>query len=960
MLSLRHSPRFVSPLAILTLAGHGLAMVYYSASPVGIALVNGVQTLVSLVAATLCFRAARREPGFSQAFWTLVGFGIAVWGLANVGWAYYELFRHCEPPPGSMIRFLFDTQGMFFVMAIFLDQEKSSSKVEIEEALDFVQIGILFFLIYFGMYYLPALNSLPEAALAREVSVDTWSDVGIILLAILQWRRGRRPETRRLFGGLALYQVVNTAGWLVANEFQPKLSVPVSSWSDMGWTIPLLYAAIWAATWLPGERGRDFRTRPERSLTDILITNGMFAFVPLAILFLIAELGPGWKVIRFSLLAVSFLCYAIRIGLSQFQQQADEDTVRRQTLAMDTSADGFALINQKGVHVYANSAFASMLGFDSPERIVGQPWRIVFALQEMDRLEPEIRSSLAQAQRWSSPISLRRIDGSWLPVELTIAAMPDGGTVCVCRDLSERERAERARAAAEAKYRTLVEQVNAITYIAEIGIDGQWYYVSPQVQSILGYTPDEWLAISTDWANHIHPDDRPVVVAAEEASRNGAPFQAEFRVKRKDGREVWLNDTAVVVQGSNAHPVMEGIIVDITERKQLETQLQQSRKMEAVGRLAGGIAHDFNNLLTIITGYTDLALSRSSVPLDLRADIERIENAAGRAAALVRQLLAFSRKQVLQPKILDLNAIVVNMERLLGRLVDDNIEMSTSVRDDLGKVKADPAQIEQVVMNLVVNARDAMPNGGKLLLETSNVNLDAAYAFEHASVKPGKYVMLAVSDTGIGMDSETVAHIFEPFYTTKESGRGTGLGLSTVYGIVKQSGGYIWVYSEPGQGSTFKVYLPRVEEVPELEASKPIPFQEQRGTETILLVEDEEAVRDLVKTILSGHGYQVLVARDPRHAEELALKYPGEIHLLLTDVVMPGTSGRELAVIINRRRPKIRVLYMSGYTENVITSGGLLEEGLAFLQKPFSPAVLIQRIREVLTNASPLPMSRKK
>ena len=478
--------------------------------------------------------------------------------------------------------------------------------------------------------------------------------------------------------------------------------------------------------------------------------------------------------------------------------------------------------------------------------------------------------------------------------------------------------------------------------------------------SILGYKPGEWLAVSKDWANHIHPDDRSSVMAAEEASRKGEPFQAEFRVKRKDGREVWLNDTAVVVKGSNAHPVMEGIIVDITERKQLETQLQQSRKMEAVGRLAGGIAHDFNNLLTIITGYTDLALSRPSVPLDLRSDIERIEHAAGRAAALVRQLLAFSRKQVLQPKILDLNAIVVNMEKLLRRLVDDNIEMTTSIRDDLGKVKADLAQIEQVIMNLVVNARDAMPNGGRLVLETTNASLDAAYAFEHASVKPGNYVMLAVSDTGIGMDSETLAHIFEPFYTTKESGRGTGLGLSTVYGIVKQSGGYIWVYSEPGKGSTFKVYLPRVEEVPQGEPAKPPSLPQHRGTETILLVEDEEAVRDLVRTILSGHGYHVIVARDPIHAGEIAAKFPGEIHLLLTDVVMPGIGGRELAASVQRNRPGIRVLYMSGYTENVITSGGMLEEGLSFLQKPFSPSVLVQKIREALAPASTPNVSNHK
>jgi len=259
-----------------------------------------------------------------------------------------------------------------------------------------------------------------------------------------------------------------------------------------------------------------------------------------------------------------------------------------------------------------------------------------------------------------------------------------------------------------------------------------------------------------------------VVLAAEEQSQNGFPFQAEFRVNRKDGREVWLSDTAVIVQGSDSHPVMEGIMVDITERKALETQLQQSRKMEAVGRLAGGIAHDFNNLLTIISGYTELALSRPQLPGEAHADIERIENASGRAAALVRQLLAFSRKQVLQPKILDLNKIVLNLDSLLRRLMDERIDMVTRVKDDLGKVKADPAQVEQVIMNLVVNARDAMPEGGRLVVETCNTELDANYAVEHVSVKPGRYVMLAVSDTGVGMDRQTVAHIFEPFFTTKE------------------------------------------------------------------------------------------------------------------------------------------------------------------------------------------------
>jgi PAS domain S-box-containing protein len=949
-LSLKPFPRSLAFVAFFVVASHVCSIVFLGTSPVGSLLGNSLQVFSSLLATVLCFRAAQNSRGFSQSFWTLVGFGMGIWGVADLGWSYYEVILRIEPPAESLIRFLFDTHGMFFVMAIFLNQDKTDSQVETEEALDFIQVGVLFFLIYFGTYYLPVRSLTQQTAFTREMTVALWGDSGIIFLALLQWRRARFPEVRKLFGGLALYQLIYTVGSHCLDFYQAQQEIPTGTWYDLAWSVPLLYGAFWAATWRPQPASPlPYRVRG-KSLTNILITNGMFAFVPLAILFLTVELGPGWKLLRYSLLGISFTCYALRIALMQFRQQQDEETVRRQTLAMDTSVDGIALLDEKGIHIYANSAFANMFGFDGPEGIVGQPWRVVYAFQAINKREEEIRHALAQSGKWSSQLFLRRPNGTTLSAEMTVARLPDGGTVCACRDLSHREEAEKARAQAEAKYRTLVEQVNAITYIAEIGIDGQWHYVSPQVESILGYTQDEWLAISHRWAEQIHPDDLATVKAAEEGSERGEPFQAEFRVKRKDGREVWLNDTGVVVQGSNSRPVMEGIIVDITDRKVLETQLQQSRKMEAVGRLAGGIAHDFNNLLTIITGYTDLALSRPAVPLDLRNDIERIENASARAAALVRQLLAFSRKQVLQPKTLDLNAIVVNMDKLLRRLIDDHIEMITHVQDGLGKVKADPAQIEQVIMNLVVNARDAMPEGGRLLLETSNVDLDANYAVDHVSVKPGRYVMLAVSDTGVGMDAGTVAHIFEPFYTTKESGRGTGLGLSTVYGIVKQSGGYIWVYSEPGKGSTFKVYLPRAEDLVERDEPKQAPLVQQRGTEVVLLVEDEEAVRDLVRTILAGQGYEVIVARDPQHAEVIASKFRGEIHVLLTDVVMPGTSGRELAARIMATRPGIHVLYMSGYTENVITSGGMLERGLAFLQKPFSPAVLVQKIREVLSH----------
>jgi two-component system cell cycle sensor histidine kinase/response regulator CckA len=341
-------------------------------------------------------------------------------------------------------------------------------------------------------------------------------------------------------------------------------------------------------------------------------------------------------------------------------------------------------------------------------------------------------------------------------------------------------------------------------------------------------------------------------------------------------------------------------------------------------------------------------VQRAGIQPELRADVQQIENAAERASMLIRQLLAFSRRQVLQPKVMDLNAIVLGLDKLLGRLMGEHIEMVTRCGANVGHVKADPAQVEQVLMNLVVNARDAMPQGGRLTVETVNVDLDFAHARDHVAVKPGPYVMLAVSDSGIGMSPETVAHIFEPFYTTKESGRGTGLGLSTVYGIVKQSGGYIWVNSEPGKGTTFKVYLPRVAEPVEAKQDAVEISAAGNGSETILLVEDEEAVRGLASQILSANGYSVLAAKSTQEAEQLSEKYRGKIHLLLTDIIMPGTGGRELARRITAQHPRTRVLYMSGYTDNVLAQGGVLEAGLSFLQKPFTPGALVRKVRDVL------------
>lgn len=392
--------------------------------------------------------------------------------------------------------------------------------------------------------------------------------------------------------------------------------------------------------------------------------------------------------------------------------------------------------------------------------------------------------------------------------------------------------------------------------------------------------------------------------------------------------------------------------LDITERRQAEEQLRQASKMEAIGRLAGGVAHDFNNLLTIINGYAQLILEKCPGTDPNHTHLEEIVKAGDRAASLTRQLLAFGRRQVLVPQVLDLGEVVQNTSKMLRRLIGEDVELLTSLHPALGRVRADPGQIEQVLMNLAVNARDAMPRGGKLTIETANAELDDQYARSHVPVAPGRYVLLAVSDTGTGMDAETQAHIFEPFFTTKEKGRGTGLGLATVYGIVKQSGGHIWVYSELGRGTTFKVYLPQVEEVhthPEI----PRPQQTATGgSETILLVEDEPGVRSLAQNVLEASGYRVLSAENADAALTLASRFPDDIQLLLTDVVMPGKSGRDLAEQLQVVRPRIKVLYVSGYTAETIGNHQILEKGAAFLPKPFVARDLLARIRLVLDNSN--------
>ena len=936
--------------AVIVLAGLSVGVILtLGMSPIGSLLTNCLQIVCCGLAAAMCFAAARRGRGLSRPFWILVGCSIATWGVANLGWMYYENWLHATVPRFSVVRILFDVQGVFYAIALFLDKEKDSPEFNAEIVLDSVPIGIVFLSLFFGLFYVQVLEG--TQASFNELIV-TWIFVGInltlTLLAAGQRMGAKTKQIRSLYGGLALFLLIYTLGSGLAESSWANKLVSTGYWYDLGWTIPFLYAAMWAGRWQEETEIAEQKPTSSKTLKELAVKNVTLALAPLIVLVLVAKLGAQWRLIGFSLLAVSIVSYVVRLGITEFRQAQSSAAVMRHRAAMESALDGMAIVGENGEHVYANSAFARMVGLPSAEAVVGKSWKQVYDARDIALLEGQVRASIQKTGKWSGQIALHRENGTTLPVEMAITRMEQSGTVCVARDISDRLTAEKARAEAEIKYRTLIEQVAAVSYIAELGIKGKWLYVSPQVQDMFGFTPDEWLAGSTDWASHIPAEDHPVVDAAEAASMRGERFQAEYRVIRKDGRVVWVSDTAVVVPGSDRHPVMEGIIVDITERKLLENQLQQSRRMEAVGRLAGGVAHDFNNLLTIIKGYAELAQNRPGNSPEVSADVRQITDASERASALVRQLLAFSRKQVLQPKSLDLNSVVLGLDKLLQRLVGEHIVMKTLAGKNVGTVKADPGQIEQVIMNLVVNARDAMPNGGRLTLETANADLDASYARDHASVRAGRYVMLAVTDTGIGMTPETVAHIFEPFYTTKESGHGTGLGLATVYGIVKQSEGYIWVYSEPEKGTSFKIYLPRIEEPAEALPYEKNASPSRGGTETILLVEDNEGVRELAHMVLEAQGYNVLVAESPTHAEELCGKHSGGVDLVLTDVVMPGVSGRELTHRITARYPDVRVLYMSGYTYDVIAQGGVLEAGVAFLQKPFTPRDLAAKIREVL------------
>jgi two-component system, cell cycle sensor histidine kinase and response regulator CckA len=669
-----------------------------------------------------------------------------------------------------------------------------------------------------------------------------------------------------------------------------------------------------------------------------------------------SDMPSGW--IEPAFLSVAILALAacallvpvsVRRGEEQTRvQENPRDTDRLLAAVFAASPVGFCLLNGDTIQ-WVSRALCDMLAYGM-EELKG---RDIAGLYSEEGEHERVKGQLLNRDHPSggSRAATRWIRGNGSTMHCLLQAAPtrthplDEGFILAVMDTSELKHKEEALLESEERYRKFFEEDLTAAYVSTA--DGRLLSCNPAFVRIFGF-PSVEAAITSD-LSFLQPksDSRSSIV--ELIKKHKKIENHRFVLSRCDGKKVHVVMNAVgTFNRQGDMTLLKGYLLDVTDQKNLEEELRQAQKMEAVGRLAGGIAHDFNNLLTAITGYAD-ALEASLKGEDaLRRNAEEIKRAAERAAALTNQLLAFSRKQVLRPRVLDLREVITHLEAMLRRLIGEDVELCTEIDDGLWRVKADRGQIEQVLLNLTVNARDAMPRGGRLVIEASNAELDGNYASHHMAVSPGSYVQLAVSDNGMGMTKEVLSHLFEPFYTTKEQGKGTGLGLATVYGIVTQSGGHVWVYSEPGGGTTFKIYLPRAEgeveeQLPVIQEAIPID-----GTETILLVEDDDMVRNMICETLKQHGYIMLSAANGGEALKLCDECDGAIDLLVSDVVMPGMNGRELAEVLAESFPQMKTLFISGYTDQGIVHNGILDPETDFLQKPFRLETLGRKIRQIL------------
>jgi PAS domain S-box-containing protein len=912
-----------------------------------------IEVVAALLAAVVCWSTSRRSGPFGKRVWRMVSFSLGLAFLAQIGYTYY--FDYLQAPsatlwPSDILVFFWAVPAM---MTLFLSPRDPNSGFRWLRVCDFAQVCTLVLALELSTLYVPSRWQTSESTMAVRAFYSGLAFFGLLALSFLVRGLLTRYRTARAF-------YLRLAEFFFAFAVTSNItlfrfasgSYPQGAWPDLMWTVTYGLLVVIAAAW-DGAEPRPLETAESFGSGAPLLAQFSPLIVPAIVFPLVLRIAQEQFFLSILLVTVSFAAASARLFVVQNQLILSARELQRNLTLLqgitEGTTDSIFVKDLQGRYLMINSSGASLLG-RTVEEVIGKNDAELFTPETGREIMAGDRKVVASGK--TQTYEEIGVSGAMARTYLsTKGPYRDSngeviGLLGICRDITDRKLAEEEIRQSQQKLRIHFEH----TPLAVVEWDTQLRITewSPSAERVFGYSREE--ALGRDASFLVPPALREHVdrMGQEILSQRGGTRSANDNIT-KDGRTIsceWYNTPLVDESGHMLG--VASLVQDVTERVGLEERLRQSQKMEAVGRLAGGVAHDFNNLLTVIMGYSQILTDGLPGASRLLEATTQIRSAADRAAGITRQLLAFSRKQVLSPRVIDLNDIMMNLDTMLRRLIGEDIQVLTVPGRDLGAVKADPGQIEQVIMNLALNARDAMPNGGKLTLETENMDLNDAYALEHSPLQPGRYVMLAVSDTGTGMSLETQAHIFEPFFTTKEVGKGTGLGLSMVYGIVKQSGGYIWVYSEPDQGTTFKIYLPRVDQSAEGFEAQRRPSGVQRGTETILLVEDDAQLRQLASSVLSHCGYKVLPAAGTEEGLALCRANHRDIHLLVTDVIMPGMNGRQLAEQVKRISPSTKVLYVSGYTSNAIVHYGVLDPGLWFLPKPFSLSALVAKVREVL------------